>query len=205
MADKMTFSSVTWDFLEEKYGISAKLKVALFDNVATVEPSAALLEFLRRARGTRLWSERAKAYRLVYPVLSELEMQRKGRIESIPEMTLEVKDKEGLCGTPDFIISAAAAINKVLPILAIVEAKKDDMDTAMPQCVAEMYAAYLLNKERPSQIYGCVTIGTEWQFMCMEGQSKQVRVDSDIYFINQPEKLLGVLCHIVDVSLAALG
>ena len=131
-------------------------------------------------------------------------MLRFGKIPSIPEMDLEIKDVEGLSGNPDFIISASPTY-KIVPIIAIVEAKKDDMEAGLPQCAAELYASYLLNKGRPGRLYGCVTVGTEWRFLCFHGDSRKVDVDDDLYFISEPAKLLGVLCHIVDVSLAALA
>jgi hypothetical protein len=203
MPEKLTFSKMTWEILEEKYGILPTLGRSLFEGCAPVEPTAVLVENLRRGRRSRLANERAKAYRLVDPVLAELEMLRAGKISSIPEMDLEIKDVEGLCGNPDFIISASPTY-KVVPIIAIVEAKKDDMDAGLPQCAAELYASYLLNKGRPGRLYGCVTFGTDWKFLCFHGDSRKVDVDDDIYFISEPAKLLGVLCHIVDVSLAAL-
>jgi hypothetical protein len=195
---------MTWEILEEKHGIVPRGGTVLFEGCAPVEPTPVLVEYLRRGRRSRLANEWAKAYRLVDPVIAELEVLRAGKISSIPEMDLEIKDFEGLCGTPDFVISADPSF-KVVPIIAIVEAKKDDMDAGLPQCAAELYAAYLLNKGRPGKLYGSVTIGTEWRFMCFHGDSRKVAVDDDIYFIIEPAKLLGVLCHIVDVSLAALA
>lgn len=203
MANQLTFSSMTWDILEEKYGIVPRLGTPLFENPKLVQPSATLIEVIRRGNRSRLINERAKAQRLVDPVLAELETNYFGKIATIPEVPLEVKDIEGLSGTPDFVISASATF-KVLPILAIVEAKKDDMDAAMPQCAAELYAAYTLNGGRPRQLYGCTTIGREWQFLRFSGKDKRVHVDPDIYFIDDLAKLLGVLSHIVDVSLADL-
>src|SRR5262249_55729837 len=147
MADKLTFSSMTWDILEDKYGILPRWGGALFEGCAAVEPSPILVGNLARGRSFRLANERAKADRLGDPAVAEPETLRMGKIWSIPEMDLEIKDVEGLCGIPDFIISASATY-KVVPILAIVEAKKDDIDAGLPQCAAELYAAWLLNKGR---------------------------------------------------------
>ena len=203
MADKLTFSGMTWDILEEKYGIHLRDAV-LFDGCSPVEPTPTLIENLRRGRHFRLVNERAKAHRLVDPVLAELEMLYEGKITTIPEMSLEVKDVEGLSGNPDFVISAGS-LNKIVPLVTIVEAKKDDVDPGLPQCAAELYAAYLLDKGALKRLYGCVTIGTDWRFLSFDGSDKLVVVDRDIYLINELPRLLGVLCHIVDVSLAALG
>lgn len=53
-------------------------------------------------------------------------------------------------------------------------------------------------------VYGCVTTGTEWKFLCLDGVTREVRVDDEIYLVNETARLLGVFCSIVDESLAAL-
>jgi hypothetical protein len=202
MADKLTFSGMTWDILEERYGIRLR-DGNLFEDCLPVEPTPTLVEVLRRARHFRLVNERARAHRLVDPVLAELEMLYEGKITTIPEMSLEVKDMEGLTGNPDFVISAGST-NKIVPIIAIVEAKKDDIDTGLPQCTAELYASYLLDKGVPRRLYGCVTTGSDWKFLCLDGGDKQVVVDRELYFIIEVPRLLGVFRRMVDLSLAAL-
>src|SRR5262249_52788065 len=148
-------------------------------------------------------NERARAHRLVDPVLAEIEMLYEGKIITIPEMYLEVKDVEGLVGNPDFVISAGT-MTKVVPIAAIVEAKKHDVDPGLPQCAAELYAACLLDKGVPRRLYGGVTNGWDWKFLCFDGHEKKVVVDRNIHSIFELPPLLGVLRYIIDVSLAAL-
>ena len=202
--DKLTFSSMTWDILEERYGLRELPSQSLLSGAPPVPPSDVLQKNLRRARRSRLINERARAYRLIDPVISELEDLRAGKISSLPEMPMAAPGVEGLCGTPDFIISGSTT-HKFIPIISIVEAKKDDIDVGMPQCAAELYASYLLNGERPERLYGCVTTGRDWQFLCLHGPSKQVQADLTMYYIVELPKLLGVFCHIVDTTLAALG
>lgn len=203
-SEKLTFSQMTWDLLEEKHGIRMRSNQVLFETCPVVEPSAALIEILRRGRRSRLVNERAKAYRLIDPVLSELEVLRPGQISSIPDMLMEAKGMEGLCGIPDFVISASPN-QKVLPIITIVEAKKEDMDGGLPQCAAELYAAYLLNVGKLPRVYGCVTTGLEWRFLYLDGESKLCHVDANTYLLSEITRLLGVFCHIVDTCLAVLG
>ncbi|MFO0761888.1 MAG: hypothetical protein U0359_35935, partial [Byssovorax sp.] len=128
---------------------------------------------------------------------------RPGQISMVPEVRFDVKGMEGLCGTPDFIISGSTT-HKLLPLMVIIEAKKEDVDAALPQCVAELYAAYLLNGGKPAQIYGCVTTGIAWQFLAFSGASMEARVDADLYQLADLPRLLGVLCHILDVTLPAV-
>jgi hypothetical protein len=202
MADKLAFSAMTWDILEEKYGIRVQDSV-LFEDCASLEPSPTLVDYLHRGRNLRLANERARAHRLVDPVLYEIELHYKGKITTIPEPYLEVKGVEGLSGNPDFVLSAGTT-TKVVPIVTVVEAKKEDMDGGLPQCAAELYASYLLDKGVPSRLYGCVTIGTDWRFLSFDGDLKQVVLDPTTYLINQLPRLLGIFRYILDVSLAAI-
>lgn len=201
---KLTFSEMTWDILEERYGIIEQSRRILFADVQPVEPSALLTGVIDRALRTKLSNERAKSNRLVDPVLAELEARRPGQISTVPELLLEVKGVDGLCGMPDFVISAGIT-TKVIPIVTIIEAKKDDIDSGLPQCVAELYASFLLNGQRPPRLYGCVTTGREWQFLCLDAAEKRATVEFSPYLINDLSALLGTLFLIVDSSLAALG
>jgi hypothetical protein len=93
---------------------------------------------------------------------------------------------------------------RLVPIAAIVEAKKDDTEPGLPQCIAELYASYLVNGNRPGTLHGCVTTGHDWQFVRLDAVRKKVHVDTRIYPVAEPAKLLGVLCYIVDAALAQL-
>jgi ABC-type uncharacterized transport system substrate-binding protein len=64
------------------------------------------------------------------------------------------------------------------------------------QCIAEMIAAQILNDRSNNAIptiYGAVTSGTNWQFLTLTGT--QVKLDTTEYFINNVEKILGILYH----------
>lgn len=102
------------------------------------------------------------------------------------------------------MISASSAFDP-LPIVAIVEAQKDDIDEGLAPCAGELYAAYLLNGDRPPQLHGAVTTGTEWKFLRFDAEEKLVRVDRDRCFEVELPRLLGALHHIVETTLAVLG
>jgi hypothetical protein len=202
--DELTFREMTFEILESQYGIVEGPRDVLFDDgLPDASVSAALLDFLQRARHAVMVNERARAYRLVAPILSELEELRKGKIMTFPEPPLEAKGVEGLRGNPDFVISGSRT-PRLVPIAAIVEAKKDDTEPGLPQCIAELYASYLVNGNRPATLYGCVTTGHDWQFVRFDAERKKAHVDTRVYSVAEPGKLLGVLCYIVDAALAQL-
>lgn len=201
---KLTFQSMTYPILESRYGLQFAPRRSLLEIATPIAPSPSLQEAIRRGRRTFLSNERARAYYLVAPVLGELLSLREGKIITLPEADLEVPGVEGLCGNPDILITTSQT-TRVVPVVAIVEAKRDDVDAGIPQCAAELYAGSLLNQGRTNLIYGCVTTGFEWRFLCLEAVPKIVTVDADIYLVNELPRLLGSLCHVVDLTLAELA
>ncbi len=106
----------------------------------------------------------------------------------------------GLIGFCDFILSKDPRYPLIkTPVFCVVEAKNDNLDVGMAQCIAEMYAAQLYNQKRNNilfAIYGAVTFGFEWKFIQLI--ENQVKIEEDIYYINELPKLLSVLNYIVN-------
>lgn len=201
---RLTFQSMTYPLLEQRYGLTFAPRRTLLASAAPVEPSPSLQEAIRRGRRTFLSNERARAYYLVAPVLAELLALREGQIITLPEVDLEVPGVEGLCGNPDILITTSQT-TRIVPVVAIVEAKRDDVDAGIPQCAAELFASTLLNQGRTRTLYGCVTTGFEWRFLCLAAETKVLTVDAEVYLINELSRLLGSLCHVVDHTLGELG
>lgn len=193
-AVRTAFKDVTWELLEERFGIQEAPRRLLFEGVEAVSPSITLVENLRRGKRSRLINERDRTYRLVSPVLQELEVLRANQVVLLPEIAIEA---DGLGGNPDFIISGSTT-HKILPILSIIEAKREDLEAGLPQCIAALHTAQRLNGGTPEPIYGCVTAGDDWRFVSLYGQRKRVVVDSELYYIADIATLLGVLCQIID-------
>jgi hypothetical protein len=51
-----------------------------------------------------------------------------------------------------------------MPLLVVVEAKRNDFEEGWGQCLAELVAAQTLNKEPSRPVYGIVTDGKRWEF-----------------------------------------
>jgi len=80
------------------------------------------------------------------------------------------------------------------PIIVIVEAKKENIKGGLGQCIAEMYAASLFNERegnKITEIYGVVTTGEIWKFLKLSGE--RVQIDLAQYFLNDVNKILGIL------------
>jgi hypothetical protein len=163
-------------------------------------PSETLEKILTFNLRRPLGSEKAKSELLITPVLNEIVERNQETINYYSGYTFDVDKEHGLKGQVDFIISKSplSPIIKA-PIFCVVEAKNDNLDVGVPQCIAEMYASSVFNQKKGQSvdaIYGAVTFGLAWQFLKLEGQ--KCTLDSDIYYLNNLPELLGVIQKIVN-------
>ncbi len=95
----------------------------------------------------------------------------------------------------DFLISQSAEQLAIeAPAIIVVEAKREDIKPEMGQCLAEMVAAQKFNQMGDRAIpiiYGCVTTGTAWRFLKLEGST--VTVDLSDYPLPPVDHILGIL------------
>ena len=85
------------------------------------------------------------------------------------------------------------------PVFSLVEAKNDNIELGLGQCVAQMLGAQLFNLKEGHPIpivYGCVTTGEDWQFLTLEDQT--VTIDTKRFYLNEPGTLLAVFDWIVN-------
>jgi hypothetical protein len=95
------------------------------------------------------------------------------RVAILSGQRLDVDPARQLVGECDFILALSDPVPRLrAPVLTLVEAKKNDIEAGLGQCVAQMVAAQVFN-ERSGQkvpaIYGCVTTGEDWQFLRLVG------------------------------------
>jgi hypothetical protein len=80
------------------------------------------------------------------------------------------------------------------PVVAVVEAKNENVKQGINQCIAEMVAAQAFNrsKNRPIEtVFGAVTTGTTWLFLRLKENT--IYLDRTEYYISQPEKIVAIL------------
>src|SRR5207249_9683112 len=104
-----------------------------------------------------------------------------------------------LVGECDFILAMGPPVPPLrAPIVTIVEAKKNDVEGGLGQCIAEMVAARRFNEEAGrsgAPIFGCVTTGETWQFLRLAEPS--ALLDRTRYYLDNVGGILGVLQAIV--------
>lgn len=200
----MAYSDFTLAELAEKFGVRNQRK-DLFEGVARVSPSKKLRLELAESEDMPLNSEKARSEWIVVPILKELR-HRNDKFLTIYSGEILTADKEaGLVGECDFIIAKDALTYDIsLPILMLVEAKKNDLEEGVRQCAAQMVGARVFNQKRGvelAKIYGCSTTGTDWQFLEL---SDQLYVDNRKYFLVELRELLGIFQTIIDYYKQAL-
>lgn len=183
-------------------GITLKRRI-LFNNIITdVAPSDYLEKTIAKNLKKNLASEKAKSEFLIAPIVAEIAERNEDSISFYSGYQFDVDKSKGLKGFCDFIFSAEAeAYTITAPVFCLVEAKNDNLDLGLPQCIAEMYAAYLFNQNANRlipTIYGVVTFGFQWQFVRFSNMLAEI--DETIYYINDIPKILGVLQYIIDLQ-----
>jgi hypothetical protein len=180
-------------------GLEIKLRLFLI-NIPKVEPSDYLKMTMVAHLRQPLLSEKAKSEFLIAPILFEIADKHRDRISFFSGHNLDVDKSLGLKGFCDFIFTRVPESTDIQePIFCLVEAKNDNLEKGVPQCIAEMYAAQILNaakKKELSAIYGCVTTGHLWQFLKLENST--VYQDTTIYGLSELPQILGVLHHFVE-------
>lgn len=197
----MAYSNFTLETVREAFDIEEVDIAGLFSDSEPMDPSELLTAVLARnvPLATAIGTEKAKSEMIVADVLVELREQLNLSISLFSGIDFNVDHESGLVDVCDFLISLSP-VQFVLeaPVIALVEAKKDDLEVGLGQCVAEMIAAQYFNAERGNDvpcIYGVITSGREWRFLKLEG--KKLYIDMVVYPIAQCDKILGILTDMV--------
>jgi hypothetical protein len=182
------------------FGLTEDRDTNLFAAVAPIEPgewlSGWLEEYAPVALGVN--TERARSDFLVVPILAESRRLSGRRVHVLPGVAFNVDKERGLVGFCDYLIARSPAIYYVqAPILAVVEAKKEDLVAGLGQCVAEMAAIRIFNEREGTPVpavFGCVTSGSNWRFLKLEGST--LSIDKPEYYLHDIAKILGILVSI---------
>ncbi|TAE27510.1 MAG: hypothetical protein EAZ92_09345 [Candidatus Kapaibacterium sp.] len=195
-----SYSDYTLDHLEDICGIS-NIFQQLGLGVRSLEPSAWLVSGLKKSNLMSFNSEKAKSEFMIAPVLMELASLNAGRFRCFSGNTLDVDKERSLRGRCDFLLTKHFSGNISAPIIAIFEAKDDNIDSErwFGQCGAEMFAARIFNEDRNEPIHiihGAVTNGNAWRFLRLDGAL--LTIDTDVYTTGNLAQLLGVLQYLID-------
>ena len=185
---KRNFSSFTLSEAYKEVGIEELSEWQV--NFKPIKPSDYFYENMRRLKVFDLTSnETAKT--LIIDAFLEESLQPHRNLKAWKEPVLE---SETLNGIADYLIAKRRDYLD-LPFLCAVEAKKDDFEQGLAQCLVEMKACKEANlKEgKDIDIYGIVTNGELWHFYKFANN----QVYSSQPFINaEANKLIGMLDYV---------
>jgi hypothetical protein len=166
-------------FTLEKVIDEFQIKVVAWDDVLVdilpKTPSDFLQAVLKEYAplGMAIGTEKARSEYIIAPILAELRNITNKQISIFSGKTMNVDKKLGLTGVCDYLLSKDPEQYALrFPIVAIVEAKQDNLEGGVGQCAAEMIAATMLNKRKNKStevMYGVVTTGNMWKFLKLEG------------------------------------
>jgi hypothetical protein len=197
----MGFSDFNLRTAVEAFGLQEDRDTDLFAEVAPLEPSEFariwLDEFAPVAIGIN--SEAARSQYIISPLLAEAKRRARGPANVLPWITLDVDRERGLSGFCDFIISRSAEYYYLRgPLMAVIEAKREDIVGGLGQCAAAMVAIRLFNERDGtpvSAVYGCVSSGTVWRFLKLQGA--RLSIDRPEYYLHEAGKIVGILVSIL--------
>lgn len=199
----MAFNDFTIEEAEARLQIRVR-RGDLFPNLATQPVPEWLSDFLRRGRELPLVSEKARSEFIVGPILLACRDLSGGAIAIFSGQRLDVAPDRGLQGECDFILAVADGVPRLrAPLVTIVEAKKNDIEVGLGQCIAQMVAAREFNDKHGDSIpavFGCVTTGESWQFLRLTGGD--VQIDNNRLYIDNVGAILGAFAEIIRTARA---
>jgi len=148
-------------------------------------------------------SEKARSEMIITPILVDFRRQLNEQVSLFSGIDFSVDDSKGLNGICDFLITKSTEMLIITaPVIIIVEAKKENINAGLGQCIAEMVAARIFNERNNNQIstiYGTVTTGTNWQFLKLEEDI--INIDLSEYYLTNVNKILGILASGINQSI----
>jgi hypothetical protein len=201
----MAFRHFTLATATASFGLTISTRESLFSKVSPVDPGEMLQSSLTRLGPLALNvnTEKARSEWLIAPVLGEMWARSWQTIYLLSGVEFTVDQDNGLTGVIDFMVGRGPQLSYVpsCPILAIVEAKNENIPGVQGQCAAEMVAAQRFNqttKRNIDTIYGLVTNGASWRFHRLIGT--ELAIDTREYLISEVDQILGILLYIVGLN-----
>ena len=195
----MAYSDFSLDRLTNTFDLTISDKIDMFAAVSELESSTLLAEILKDNVPLALSShtEKARYEMIIAPILIELRKQLNLEISLFSGIDFTVDVEKGLNGSCGFLIGHSPELLIVRsPIIIIVEAKKENINGGLGQCVAEMLGARIFNEREGNDIpaiFGAVTSGTNWRFLKLKDQV--IEIDLTEYYLRDVNKILGILAN----------
>ncbi|MBF0450331.1 MAG: hypothetical protein HQK75_06495 [Candidatus Magnetomorum sp.] len=197
----MPYSSYTLKKVKEKFDIDIIENNDLYSEIEEIEASDYLKTTLSYniPLALAISTEKARSELIVANVLVELKKYLKDEISLFSGINLDVDKDRDLSGFCDYILSRSSEqLYLSSPVVAIVEAKNEQIISGLGQCIAEMIASELFNEREGNsidKIFGAVTTGSTWKFL--EYRKGKAYIDRSEYYITNVNKIIGIFIKMV--------
>lgn len=193
---RMAYNQFSLHDVKQRLGVTIRETVDLFGGIAPITPSSLLQETLRDSAPIALAisTEKSRSEMIITPILLEVRRCHKGTVALFSGTEFNVDEARGLVGYCDWLLTRSPEQLAIeAPVLAVVEAKNENIRQGVPQCVAEMVAAQSFNAQQGQDrtVYGAITTGDTWRFLRLRGSL--VEIDLTMYYLHELEKVLGIL------------
>ncbi|CAK0775004.1 conserved hypothetical protein [Gammaproteobacteria bacterium] len=198
----MPYSSFTVRKVQKEFGVQIIEQTELFSHISPHDISEHLKETLSDnvALAISINTEKARSELIIAPVLIEIRKLFNKKISLFSGIELNINKERDLVGFCDFIISQSPEqLFLKAPLIAIVEAKNENIMNGLGQCAAEMIASRIYNEQEGvllPKVYGVVTSGNIWKFLRFQGDS--IYIDLDDYSIKEITKIVGILYSMIE-------
>jgi hypothetical protein len=193
----MAYNDFTLEALKEHFGLQTDEKGNYFAQFPGVPISETLRVHLEKyvPLAFAIGTEKARSELIITPVLLEAKEQFDQNLSFFSGVEFNADPERGLRGVCDYLFSLSPEQLVIeAPVVAIVEAKNDNIRLGINQCIAEMVAAQTFNRAKGNAIetvYGAVTTGTVWLFLRLADTT--VFIDRSEYHITDVERIVGIL------------
>ena len=197
----MAYTDFTLRKVKQDFGLTTVEDGRFLPEVEPISPSPVLAGLLEENLpwAIAVGTEKAKSEMIVAPTLLEVKRLLERKISVFSGSDFTVDSSVGLNGVCDFLVSRFPEQFEIeAPVLVLVEAKRDNINSGLGECIAEMIAAQRFNEANHHPlptIYGCITTGTAWRFLKLEKQV--VAIDVRDYPFPPVEQILGMLVWMV--------
>jgi hypothetical protein len=197
----MSYSNFTLKRIKAEFDINVVENRDLFSTIEEVEVSNYLKTTLNYnvPLALAISTEKARSEMIISNVLIELKKLLNDEIGLFSGINLDVDKDRDLNGFCDYIISKSSEqfyLNS--PIVAIVEAKNEQLTSGLGQCIAEMIASKIFNENEGNnvdKIYGAVTTGNTWKFL--KYIDNTAYIDKLEYHIANVNMIMGIFVKMV--------
>ena len=197
----MSYEEFNLEQISSNFGLAIEENVELFADIQEVQLDEFFLRYLHNniPLAVAISTKKAKSEMIIAPILIELRRMLNNQISLFSGVKFNVDSTRGLNGFCDFLISRSRQQSFIKsPVVAIVEAKNDNIKSGYAQCMAEMIAAKIFNEREGKEfenIFGVVTNGNQWKFLKLNKDT--IYIDLNDYYIISPEKIMGILISMV--------